>query len=69
MADRPLRGCDFCPGYDDHPRHVRREGGRTGMAHMDCCAAQGCPDCIVTENENGELRGQELIDHLAKVRG
>lgn len=42
---------------------------RIRVAHMDCCAANGCPDCTVTEAENGGLRGQALIDHLEAQRG
>lgn len=71
MADtsgRPLRGCNQCGGYDTDPRHVQQLGGRTVMAHMDCCAAAGCPTCAATETENGGRRGDELTAHLNTTR-
>lgn len=63
--ERPERSCEVCGQSDDHPRHVQ---GST-VRHMDCCAAEGCVICQATEQEYGGLRGQELIDHLDKVRG
>lgn len=41
---------------------------QTIVRHMDCCAANGCELCAATEHDNGERRGQELIDHLDSVR-
>ena len=64
MGDRPIRPCDVCGQYDDHPRHVQK-----GMIrHLDCCAASGCPVCAETETVTEGRRGQDLIDHLAALR-
>lgn len=41
---------------------------RTIVRHMDCCAANGCEICAQTEQEYGQRRGQQLIDHLEQVR-
>ena len=67
-SDRPLRGCNLCGGYDDHPRHVQTVDGRPFLAHIDCCAANGCETCAETEEATGGLRGSELIDHLNSTR-
>jgi len=63
--ERPLRFCDECKQVDDHPRHVQK----SGIRHLDCCAATGCETCAETEQATEGRRGQELIDHLDKVRG
>lgn len=69
MSDRPVRWCDVCKQYDDHPRHAYGNPLAGGfIRHMDCCAAQGCETCQATELENEGRRGQELIDHLTAVR-
>lgn len=62
MSDtqRPQRFCDVCKQTDDHPRHTLG----TQVRHMDCCAAEGCEVCKVTEEAYGERRYQDLIDHL-----
>lgn len=65
MGERPLRFCEACKQVDDHPRHTLDGKPR----HLDCCAAEGCEVCIGTEVEYGQRRGQELIDHLAELRG
>lgn len=67
---RPVRSCDVCGQVDDHPRHILQtlDGGTVTIRHMDCCAANGCEVCQATEEANGALRGQELIDHLAAER-
>jgi hypothetical protein len=69
--NRPLRACKSCGGYDDHPRHVLQlePGGPVEMRHLDCCAAEGCTECQGTEVLTEGRRGQQLIDHLDKVRG
>lgn len=37
----------------------------TTIRHMDCCAAQGCEVCQVTEKATGGVRGKKLIDAIA----
>lgn len=68
--ERPQRGCDVCGQTDDHPRHSNQlvAGGTITIRHLDCCASQGCETCIGTEQEYGQRRGQDLIDHLDSVR-
>ena len=69
MVERPVRFCDVCEQYDDHPRHVSGNVERGGtIRHMDCCASVGCETCTATEQANGGRRGQDLIDHLEETR-
>lgn len=63
--ERPLRFCESCKQVDDHPRHTLK-----GVPHhIDCGAAEGCEACMTAEAEGGGRRGQELVDHLASLRG
>lgn len=69
MDERPQRSCDLCGLIDDHPRHVLvLEPGVAQVAHLDCCAANGCPVCQASEEANGGRRGDELIAYLAAER-
>jgi hypothetical protein len=69
---RPARQCTICLLVDDHPRHTwapeLSAGGQVTQvsAHMDCCAAQGCPDhsCDAILASAGIKRGQALTAHL-----
>lgn len=60
----------FLDGLPDGPRSALAQllNGRVRVAHMDCCAAAGCPICAVTEVENDRRRGTVLVDHLAASR-
>lgn len=70
MSERPVRYCDVCKQYDDHPRHTSGNPLTDDwhIRHMDCCAAEGCVVCQETEVENEGRRGEALIDHLESVR-
>jgi hypothetical protein len=56
---------------DDHPRHAwaaQLIGGQVvrQLAHLDCCAAEGCPDksCDAILASAGDKRGPDLLEHL-----
>jgi hypothetical protein len=61
---------EFLDGLESGPVSALAQlvDGRTRVAHLDCCAAQGCPLCSETEQETAGRRGQDLIDHLAAQR-
>lgn len=70
-AFRPQRGCTICLQIDDHPHHTWAPqviGGQRihVSAHLDCCAAEGCPDksCDAILASAGGKRGLELLEHL-----
>lgn len=71
MSERPVRYCDVCKQYDDHPRHVVYVNSTVPqhIHHSDCGAELGCEECSEREVAFGRRRGQELIDHLNEVRG
>lgn len=63
-----------CGQYDDHPRHRindKKLPGGHQLFHLDCCAKRGCPTgtCGPQVELAGGKTGQDLIDHLAAVRG
>ena len=67
--ERPVRFCDACKQYDNHPRHAHGNPLAGGwLRHMDCCASLGCPVCQETEAANAGARGAELIAHLDATR-
>lgn len=61
---------EFLDGLQSAPTSALAQliNPRVRVAHMDCCAAAGCPTCTTTEVENAGRRGVELVEHLSTVR-
>ncbi len=58
--------CHSCNGVDKHPRHHYLDAARTYVKHMDCCAADGCPDdtCVRILAASGNAHGDELTAYV-----
>ena len=66
MSENPIRFCPICKVADDHPRHDFNLTDPAVSPHMDCCAANNCPDgsCpVVLKNADG-VTGEELRQHI-----
>lgn len=60
-----LRICTVCGQEDGHPRDVRDlGGGQSSIAHLQCCAEQGCDSCAEQLRGAEDLRGDDLRAHL-----
>lgn len=65
----PRRFCPVCEQVDDHPRHDFWLTDPKVAPHLDCCAANGCPDgsCpIIVEMSQGKRRGAEFGEQIGK---
>ena len=63
----PVRFCPFCKQADTDPRHDYGVGDPEKQPHLDCCAANGCPDgscpiLVADKKESGDAFRALLTD-------
>jgi hypothetical protein len=68
---RVVRPCDVCGQSDDHPRHQTQDviTHESRLAHFDCCAAQGCPQCAqdLASAPKDARHGAALVAHREEL--
>lgn len=73
QVPRQVRPCVGCGQHDDHPRaiHVLADGITEVPFHYDCHALiqPDCPACGPMAKVADGRTGDELIAHLATLRG
>ncbi len=68
--DPDIRFCPSCRQADNHPRHTWFGDPDDVAKHIDCCAADGCPDgsctVLVRTHKAGDT-GLKMAVHVDKV--